>query len=317
MTANEKIVCIHNLGHADAEKITSTVRLIGPQEAAQMLDTMKYEYQRNIDRSHVAALVNEMIADRFIKGTTIRIAYLDGEAHIIDGQHRLSAVVSSKKPQIFTVIEETAPDADHIAWAYGNIDTGRVRSASDLYRPMGLHAQLDLTSRQINALSAAVDIIFGGMIRVTKVKRSSKSEKMRLMELYAPFMKEYNAIVSHAPSTIAIRRAYVVAVGVLSLRFSTSSPNGASTSLFWRGVATDDRLESKDPRKVVHKHLMLTTMRGDAFGTRVSSAYGARYIATCYNAYMKGESRVMAKVLDETAPFKMTGIPSDQRQWLK
>jgi hypothetical protein len=328
MTASDKIAHLHDAGRTDAKEIASTVRLIGPQEAAQMLETMKYEHQRTVSRRHVALLASEMEAGRFVGATTIRIAYLGDKAHLIDGQHRLSAIVASKRPQIFTVIEENAPSADYIAWAYGNLDTGRGRAPSDLYRPMGLHDQLDLTPTQINSLSAAVDILAGGMARAKPEVRPNKAERMRVITLYAPYMRELSVLISGAPKIVArsLGRGYVVAVALVSLRWRAeirhpeTTNKGSSAALFWRGAATDDRLASKDPRKLVHRHLTVTSMKADSVrsngNANTTSAYGARYIANCYNAYMKGESRAQTKVFDETAPFKMIGIPSDPREWL-
>lgn len=324
MTSNGKIAHLHDAGRTDAKEIASTVRLIGPQEAAQMLETMKYEHQRTVSRRHVALLASEMEAGRFVGATTIRIAFLGDKAYLIDGQHRLSAIVASKKPQIFTVIEENAPSGDYIAWAYGNLDTGRGRAPSDLYRPMGLHEQLDLTTTQVNSMAAAVDILIGGMSRVRPELRANKAERMRVIALYAPYMREFSALISGSPKSVArsLNRGYVIAVAMVSLRWRIDNKDkGASTALFWRGAATDDRLAAKDPRKVVHRHLSSTTMRGDTMRgsglSVVSSSEGARYIAFCYNAYMKGQERSQTKVPDPSAPFNMIGVPSDPQTWLK
>jgi len=320
MTANEKIVHMRDVGRTDAKEIASTVRLIGPQEATQMLDTMKYEHQRAVSKPHVAVLAKEMTAGRFVGGTTIRIAYLANDAYLIDGQHRLNAVVASKKPQIFTVLEENAPSVDYIAWAYGNLDTGRRRSPSDLYRPMGLQDQLDLTVWQVNSMSAAVDVLIGGMIRAKPGARADRAERMRIITLYAPYMREFATLTSGAPDTVSrsLKRGYVIAVAMVSLRWRSENNKGFSTALFWRGAATDDRLSAKDPRKVAHKHLLTTTMRTEASGNKtVSSARGARELANSYNAYMGGKERGHVTISDETAPFKMFGVPSDPREWLK
>jgi hypothetical protein len=321
MTSDGKISFLRDSGRTDAKEIVSTVRLIGPQEAAHMLETMKYKYQRTINRTHVKALAEEMIAGRFVDATTIRIAYLGSDSHLIDGQHRLSAVVMAKKPQIFTVLEEVASDADYIAWAYGNIDTGRGRSYGDLFRPIGMQDRTGLTATQVNNLSAAVDILIGGMVRATPGNRATKADRVRIVELYAPYMQEYASLSRNAPKTVAraLNRGYVIAVAMVSLRWRTKAA-GFSTELFWSGVATDDRLAAKDPRKAVHKHLSNTTMRGGVAhvnGSSTTTAYGARYIANCYNAYLTGKERSQSKVPDETAPFKMIGVPSDPREWLK
>lgn len=326
MAVSRQFAHMRDAGQTDAKEIASTVRLIGPQEAAQMLETMKYEHQRKVSGSQIKALAEEMTQGRFIGGTTIRIAYLEDRACLIDGQHRLGAVVASKKPQIFTVVEENAPSAEYVAWAYGNLDIGRKRSLSDLTSPLQLPERLELTPTQINLMGAAIDVLAGGMTRASNSKRTrlDKSEKVRLIELYAPYMRRFSFSIAKAPRHIArpFKRSYMIAVALLSFRFEITQGNAhaPSTIEFWRGTAMDDGLRAKDPRKIANRHLLTTTMQSASSASQslnsVTTAYGARFIAVCYDSYMKSVDRSMGKVHDTTAPFKMAGVPSDHREWL-
>jgi len=70
---------------------------ITPDMARFWLETYKYKYQRNIAQNNVNTLTLEMLAGRFNEQTTISFAMIDGKYVLLDGQHRLTAIVKSNK----------------------------------------------------------------------------------------------------------------------------------------------------------------------------------------------------------------------------
>lgn len=317
---------MRNVAHKNAEEFASNVELIGPERAAEMLATMKYDKQRSISQAHVNYLADEMKAGRFVPGTAIRIAFVDGAPLLLDGQHRLSAVVASGEPQTFIVIEESAPDDQYVAWAYGNLDVGRRRTRADLYRAMELGERLGLSNQMINDLSPAVEFLVGGLRHPQPAARPNAAERVRLLELYAPYMRRLVGLVSGVDqiASRAMRRSYALSVALLSLRFSdpyAQARGGRSVDEFWRNAVLDDRLAADDPRKRLHRHLVTTVVSSGTVSlngrTAVSAPYGARYVVGCFNAYMTNQPRKMIKVFDENAPASMYGVPREIGAWLR
>lgn len=310
--------------HQDKTRFRSSVITVTPEQARLWLETMKYKHQRTVSRSHVDLLVNEIRHGRFIPATTIRLVYFEDQVHIIDGQHRLNAVVQSGEAQIFTLLEEWAPNEEYIAWAYGSLDIGRRRAPGDLYSALELPERLGLTKTHINHLSPAMEFMAGGMLARKDGVRSDRHQRLAMMEIYAPYMRRYTEIINGCDKSIrgATERSYVIAVAMLTLRFSDPyaiSRGAPDVTEFWRGAVFDDKIATNDPRKIANRHLLTTTMTNshNSIGIRsiTTAPYGARHLAACFNAYMARETRKMVKVYDASAPFAMFGVPRSTDDW--
>jgi hypothetical protein len=319
MTASDKIPHFEGIALADAKRGSSQDVCIAPDQATEMLETMKYPYQRKISKDRVRMLAREMVHGRFTGGTQIRVASFEDRKYLLDGQHRLSAVVHSGKAQWFSLMSEDAPSLEYIAWQYGTIDTGKGRTFIELTATLDLPDRLDMPAKHIRYLAAGVDVLLGGMSRDGRWMNKDKAERVRIVELYAPYMRQYAASIAGVSTEMYQRlmRSYAVAVGVVSFRYGHT----IKTESFWRGAATDDMLGQHDPRKILHNHFKSTAMQVNRsnYGVSrvVSTAYGARAAAACYDYFMRGKSLTKIQVSDESAPFKMIGVPSDPREWLQ
>lgn len=106
-----------------------TTETIGPEEAAEILATRN---KRN--RALSAKTVNEY-GRQMTAGTFPFIAdpiRFDRDGNLIDGQHRLAAVVGSGQPQMFVIVRNLDPETQKY------IDSGRKRSAADQLRIEGM-----------------------------------------------------------------------------------------------------------------------------------------------------------------------------------
>lgn len=98
------------------------VMLIGPEEAQKFLDSQIRN--RTVRQSKVKAMARDMVEGRWgFNGDPIRFDVDSGE--LIDGGHRLRAVVQSGTKQHFVVVALPAPVRE-------TIDTGTPRSLADL-----------------------------------------------------------------------------------------------------------------------------------------------------------------------------------------
>ena len=101
------------------KKITSKVKTITPDKAFKMLE--KNTMNRNIDQKRVEQYARDMKCGRWtLNGSTIVIAK-DGT--ILDGQHRLWAVITADRPIAFLIVYNADKED------FDTIDTGLTRTS--------------------------------------------------------------------------------------------------------------------------------------------------------------------------------------------
>ena len=107
-------------------RITSRVELITPAKAKKMLES---------DRSNrpLKKRYMEDVALQMMKGlwTVAQPISFDTNGNLLDGQHRLEAVIIAEKAIKFLIVEGLDPKT------FGVFDQGKIRTASDLHSLMG------------------------------------------------------------------------------------------------------------------------------------------------------------------------------------
>lgn len=111
------------------------IRTITPDEARRLL--AKNKGNRPLNEEQVALMAGEMLKDRWaLNGSSI---VLNGD-RLIDGQHRLHAVIRANKSIQTVVVEGVSSDV------FDTIDVGRKRKASDVLAIRGERSVLDLAA---------------------------------------------------------------------------------------------------------------------------------------------------------------------------
>ena len=308
--------------------IRATVEEVTPELASIYLQILEYGGQRKVRQAHVERLSNEMRRGTFRPGTMIETMAFGGREYLINGQHRLHAVIESGTTQVFTIQQTVVNSMEEIAFAYGRTDIGLKRTSGDMYSALDLAGRLHLPSRAITDLSGAIGFMIGGFTRTGFMAGMAGAVPPETiidrMALYAPHMITYWDIAANCQRSIRAGafRAATLSVALLTLRFT--APQATEKQLpsvadFWAGVIHDDGITATDPRKFAMRHIRDTTMsmNGRATSGRivVGPAYSCRYLASCFKAYMEGRQVRLVKVLDEAAPFEVYGAPIDQEKW--
>lgn len=128
----------HGKARQDQDTLTSNLETITPQEADRLLVQTAIPNFRRIDNRIISRIVADILNGRWrVNGDAIR---LDSAGNIIDGQHRLRAIVKAGvAAQTFVVRGITVEDAI-------TIDTGRARLLSDHVRNCGVKNVLQCAS---------------------------------------------------------------------------------------------------------------------------------------------------------------------------
>lgn len=103
---------------------TTTFENISPELAAKYLATNS-DHQRNVTHSHVVHLSQQMEKGQWqMNGESI---IFDDQGRLIDGQHRLLAIIMSGMTLIFLVVRGVASNSFH------SIDRGKIRSNGNIF----------------------------------------------------------------------------------------------------------------------------------------------------------------------------------------
>lgn len=106
-------------------KVTVSVETITPEIAAKWLDEHN-THNRNIQPERVSGHARDMESSNWwFVGDTIRFATADDRDILIDGQHRLAAIVRSELSQVYIVVRGLDLEAQEA------IDTNKIRSFSN------------------------------------------------------------------------------------------------------------------------------------------------------------------------------------------
>ena len=112
------------------------VRTINKELATEMLK--RNSQNRKLTNNHVTFLARQMKENKwYFDGQPIRF---DIQGRLLDGQHRLNAVIESNTSHKFLIIRDLEPDSFQV------MDTGRLRSAADTLSTLGIHYASDIAS---------------------------------------------------------------------------------------------------------------------------------------------------------------------------
>lgn len=258
--------------------------LVTPEMAEDWLSHAIYERQRRRADWHVKRLANEIELGRFVPGTQIHFAVLDGKRRLVNGQHTLAAIARSQIPVQLSVLSTTVENDKEIGELYGRHDRHRGRTPHDAFLGMNLASELEMEEREVNALGAAVKYVENGFRRVSVTRcpeRASLDWLAERMKAWAPHARDYFDCVRDARVSMksAYRRAPVVAIGLVTIGGERSRQRALD---FWTGAAADDGLTKNDPRRSLNEYL-----------TRNSSGHGdpiiyMRNVAACWNKFYEG-----------------------------
>lgn len=292
---------------------TTRILEVSPATARQWIAEHKYEAQRPPDRRTVEYYASEMRLGRFKQLTQIELDSLDGKRYLIDGQHRLLAVIECGLPQRFSLLEVPVSSREELDYRYAQTDRGRTRTVTDQYRALSLPQEFGLTETQTNALGSAVLFIRGDFERSSN-RGVSLEDKLSLMREYGIYAGYFYEVMAGAIREIAptLVRQSTLAVALVTYRYSATRFSVSRIDEFWQGVATDNGLQVGDARKVAHRHLLRTGMVGGAvkshYAERVPASESAIYLANCFNAFVENRPLNSTRVYRDSV-IRIAGSP--------
>lgn len=273
-------------------RLTTEVIEVTPEQAKSWLENNLYSNQRPLRRRHVVFLLDQMKKEQFAIGTQIYFAKLEDSLHLIDGQHRLSAIAQSETPLPVIVTTNHVSTIDEIAWLYTAFDRQMTRTAANAVRavqPTGIEGW---TSWQVNTFVGALRLVCPGFMKGTMYNNVGMPEILFGLNDWAPYAKEYFDVISGGDKDISrkLKRKPCLAVGMSTLRFAKNASSNSPYD-FWQQVAEDDGLNANDARKQLNKRLITLDVLspGSATVVRVDDISIIKLCTVAWNSYVNNK----------------------------
>lgn len=280
---------------------------VTPEMAAAWLATLKtelpggHEFQRRLREAHVDRLAREMRARRFPPDTNLKIGRLTGAGYLMNGRHRLTAVVAAGMTASFVVQEVEYTSAAELCDDYARTDIGAKRTMRDALRAHDFFPELTGDLIFLQGFAAAMKIrireFSSGPAADLRTIAESNDLVIEAMVEYKPHAEALFVALMGGGERKKLVRAPVLAVALETFRYQKQL-----AEVFWAKAARDDGLRRGDPIKALIDWLKATP------GSSATNRLASRACAAAWNAAWRGHetkylqpARMEALYLEGTA----------------
>jgi hypothetical protein len=293
---------IKNLLHRSGDGIVK----IAPGIAKRILEETNFEGQRPIRQARVNDHLGRLEAGRWQPSFAISFAALpDGTLILVDGQHRLSAIIEFDAPApVRVLLHEVASEEDARSLYIGFDASVSVRTTGEVLDAVQLGGSLNIKKNVRNAIYRALVLLNNNFEHarsnmLTSAMTTGQDIRINQFKDWEPQAVRWNEIYSVADRSHSrsLLTAGATAVGLYTLKHQP-----AKAYEFWRGIAANDGLKKLDPR-----HTLIQD-----FHTRVLNAGSARQSVQApvlaWNAFYEGRTLKIIKCI-EGAEIRIAGTP--------
>lgn len=221
---------------------------VTPAMARKWLAASEGVRQRNLSKARVARYVQDMRNGHW--QLTHQPIALTAEGLILDGQHRLAAVVQADLPQPFLVARGADPSTFDV------IDTGRARNAPDALRISGMH------NVNVKAAIGRLVLIYDQVKGSTTAPKNVQVTSPDIMALWegprAPILGEAERSADRLAR--ALDRSGIKTWGAgLWVVITEARASSQQRDQFWEHVATGAELPQGSPILSFRRWIMANT----------------------------------------------------------
>lgn len=285
-----------------ADIIRDGLVTVTPELALRIIQTGRFARQRPVRGKHVDALAMQMRQREWTAGTQIHFGRTpDGEFHLVNGQHRMHAVIKADAAIEFQMLVTLVKSDDDLIKLYRRHDRlVAPRTVSDALTAEGIPEQFAIRHEIATACFRAIPVIeshFRGVRFADPYLIRSDEARLRMAaEWWGPAasFQEYTEL---APSKV---KMMLKSAGAMAVALVTVRDGGDKAEEFWRGVADPDGFRSADPRKVYREYLFAQPKKGTELVT-------AKAAALAWNHFYEGNS--VSKLVVQNGPVIILGTP--------
>lgn len=272
---------------------SSKVMAVTPDLARHWLSTCNYKNNRPINKETVSVYAEAIKNGEFLDGTQITFGLLGEAAVLLDGQHRLSAIVKSNIPLLMTFTLCHAESETELSAMYSKFDRQRKRNSGDTYKAFGIDGQTGLSAKQITKADHAIRVILAEF-KFSGRRNFGYTQDRLIMEkiiYYKDVIKTYYDLMNGSGDKMrnAMERSTTFSIALVTI----DGRPGQDTVDFWARLADGDMLQKTDPRFWLRESMLTTRNNGginvnDSM-TLLSSPSLCKMVAMGWNMYIQGK----------------------------
>lgn len=243
-------------------------KTITPEDAQKYL--AKNEGNRKVSEKSVQFLYQQMVSgDWLLTADTIKFGK---DGRLLDGQHRLQALVKYGKPIDMYIAEGLDNKVFQV------LDTGKVRSASDVLSMQGYK-----NSNNVAGSIRAILLFKQGYYSTTKAGRNSKATNTAVLK-FAQEHPEINEIISY---TFGIYRQFrFMSHSIITMLYWILSKKAQDKAdIFFEKYATGIDLSATSPIRHLRERLLKDSVNKSKLNARDKMAL----FIFAWNAFLQGK----------------------------
>ena len=287
-------------------KITTKMEEFSPAQAQYSIMHEGYDRQRKLNQSYVSQYALEMRQGLWLPISPVVFAIVNGRRVLINGNHRLHAVVLAGCSVGFITVSVPLSSYEAIAPWYTSFDRLNQRTLAQAYQTHNLEAELRLNASQTKKLGSALPLLASGFEPVYSMPGSMKRQiqhhktRMAFIREWCEELRQFWGDIKGAPGAMSsnLRSAPILAVALIHYRYT-----GTDATEFWHAVATADCLPQNDPRHRLHMHI-----RTSKIPTYDQDEY-SRIVTRAWNATWNNRTPQSLQAESRTAPLRIEGTP--------
>ena len=283
--------------------------LVTPEMAGRILKECRFEGQRTVFEHQVTLLVSVMERGDWLPDDQVSFCKLpDGTLYLVNGYHRMNAVIKHGKPIKFSFRIIDTDTMDQVRRTYVLFDTQiRKRSEAEIIDAMNVLDAHKITAQTAVHIYRAAPLLANKMLfynyQTMPEIVSNVTQRILVADRYWSIGKQYQDLISGATAKHKKRMLIpsVLAVGVFTIKYQ---PQKAAE--FWEKVATMEGLRNNDPRMALAKTLDEKDYKGIFKNGEIPTP--AIDCSLAWNAFY--ENRTLKYLRTATVKnFKLAGTP--------
>lgn len=264
------------------ETIKITKELITPEIASRLIE--KNQFNRRVAKPTVKLYANDMAAGRWMSDTAEMIK-ISKDGRILDGQHRLLAVIQSGCPIVFHIAHNVNDTVFEV------LDTGKKRNATDVFHIAGVKR-----GNMIPSIISHYNLLERGFrIGAQLYSKGSNSE---LLNQYYESEQSWQVIARETMNWYNAFARILTPSFIGGTYAHLSNKDGLQATKFINELCTGNNI-TNNVINLLRSKLMHNKMASRKFSTNHAIALTIK----AWNFYMQGKSPAILKFDSEKEKF--------------
>lgn len=245
-------------------------RFITPDDAQRILT--ERSANRPLNEKQIARHAFDMVNGLWEQtGEPIKF---DDQGRLIDGQHRLNAVVKSRSTIEFVVISGLSTKAQD------TMDSGRKRSLGDQLSMRGY--------KNTNRMSAAITLLMSWEVTGKPVRLFNRSNLQALQ-----WLENHSGLeASMAASDLARRTVHYPGGLSAAVHYRMAEISPANADFFWKVLGDGKSVSGTTSIVTLRERMIKAAIKKEGNAQRMSDVYRAALTIRAWNAWIEGRDLV-------------------------